>query len=150
MKARHFLAALCLLGAPVAGRAQTPARDAALEARVKEVASQLRCPVCQGLSLQDSPTELSQEMKDVVRDQLAAGKSPDEVKRYFVAKYGEWILLEPKPTGFNLAVYALPIGMLLGGALVITFAVRRWTRSARSEEPLAMEQAEESEAQAQL
>jgi cytochrome c-type biogenesis protein CcmH len=125
-----------LLAASVA-TAQTPAtpRDAAIEARVRDVSSKLRCPVCQGLSLQDSPSELSQEMKSVVREQIAAGKSDDEVLQYFVGKYGEWILLQPKPTGFNLAVYALPVLMLAGGSLVVLLAVRRWTRTTDDERP---------------
>jgi cytochrome c-type biogenesis protein CcmH len=71
-------------------------------------------------------------MKDVVRDQLKAGKSPEEVKRYFIAKYGEWILLEPKPTGFNVAVYLLPILAVVGGVAVIVIAVRKWTAGAAS------------------
>jgi len=106
--------------------------DTALEAATARVASQLRCPVCQGLSIQDSPTELAREMKDVVRDQLAAGRTPEEVKAYFVSKYGEWILLEPQPHGFNLAVYLLPIAALLGGGGVVAVAVRRWTRQGGS------------------
>jgi cytochrome c-type biogenesis protein CcmH len=116
-----------------APQSATRPNDPVLEARVRGVASKLRCPVCQGLSLQDSPSELSQEMKDVVREQLASGKSEDEVIRYFVGKYGEWILLEPKASGFNIAVYALPVLMLAGGALVVTAAVRRWTRAPASE-----------------
>jgi cytochrome c-type biogenesis protein CcmH len=110
-----------------------PARDLVLEQRTKELASELRCPVCQGLSLQDSPSELAQQMRDVVRTQLAEGKTPDQVKRYFVDKYGEWILLEPKATGFNVLVYALPVGGVLVGFIVIAFAVRRWTTGAGPE-----------------
>lgn len=102
--------------------------DTALERKVKELSAQLRCPVCQGLSLADSPSELSQEMKSVVRDQLAAGKSPAEVKAYFVSKYGEWILMEPTRKGFNWAVYLLPVLAVGAGAGVIVMAVRRWTR----------------------
>jgi cytochrome c-type biogenesis protein CcmH len=109
--------------------------DTALARKVKEVAAELRCPVCQGLSLADSPSELSQEMKDVVRDQLAAGKTPDEVKAYFVSKYGQWILMEPKAEGFNLVVYLLPFAMLAAGAGVIVLAVRRWTRAAPAGAP---------------
>ncbi len=67
-------------------------------------------------------------MRDVVREQLAAGRSSEEVKAYFVSKYGEWILLEPKAHGANLTVYLLPFVMLLGGASLIVIAVRRWTR----------------------
>jgi cytochrome c-type biogenesis protein CcmH len=96
------------------------------------VATQLRCPVCQGLSIQDSPSELAQQMRSVVRDQLAAGKTPDEVKAYFVSKYGEWILLAPKPRGFNLIAYAVPILVVGCGGVVIALAVRRWTASAAS------------------
>ncbi len=110
-----------------------------LEERTRAVASQLRCPVCQGNSIQDSPSELAQEMKGVVRDQLAAGKRPDEVIQYFVDKYGEWILLEPKPSGFNLVAYLLPIVGLLGGALLIWRAVRKWTSVPAPEDAVGRE-----------
>ncbi len=102
--------------------------DTALEGLTRRVAAQLRCPVCQGLSLADSPSELALEMKDVVRTQLAAGRTPTEVKAYFVAKYGEWILLEPTRRGVNLLAYALPAIALGGGLGVIWLALRRWTR----------------------
>ncbi|HKG92617.1 MAG TPA: cytochrome c-type biogenesis protein [Gemmatimonadaceae bacterium] len=125
----RFGIAACLLAAPL--RAQQPAaRDAAtVDAQAREIAGQLRCPVCQGESIKDSPSPLAQEMRQVVREQLAAGRTPDEVKQYFVAKYGEWILLAPEASGFNLLVYALPFAMLLGGGAVVALAVRRWTRS---------------------
>ncbi|MGK2934407.1 MAG: cytochrome c-type biogenesis protein, partial [Gemmatimonadaceae bacterium] len=63
----------------------------------------------------------------VVRAQLAAGKSPEEVKAYFVGRYGEWILLEPKPHGWNLLVYALPLLVVLAGLVGVFFVARRWT-----------------------
>jgi cytochrome c-type biogenesis protein CcmH len=134
---RLFVLALgfALAGAPVVGqtpapdtglRVRTPA-DSVLEARTSAVASQLRCPVCQGLSIQDSPSELAQSMRSLVRDQLAAGKTPDQVKAYFVSKYGEWILLSPAPHGFNLLAYAVPVLIVIGGGALIFLAVRRWT-----------------------
>jgi cytochrome c-type biogenesis protein CcmH len=101
--------------------------DSALEARTSAVAAQLRCPVCQGLSIQDSPSELAQSMRSLVRDQLAQGKTPDQVKAYFVSKYGEWILLSPAPHGFNLLAYAVPVLVVVGGGALIVLAVRRWT-----------------------
>ena len=102
--------------------------DEALEAQTRELAASLRCPVCQGVSIQDSPTELAQEMRNVIRQQLAAGRSSREVRSYFVERYGEWVLLEPEPRGFNLVVYLLPIlGLLTGGGLLFGM-VRRWTR----------------------
>lgn len=110
-----------------AASASSATADSVLDARTREVASQLRCPVCQGLSLQDSPSELSQQMRDLVRQQLAAGKTPDEVKQYFVDRYGVWILMEPPKQGFSGLVYVIPLMMLLVGAIVILLAVRRWT-----------------------
>ncbi|HUF27346.1 MAG TPA: cytochrome c-type biogenesis protein [Gemmatimonadaceae bacterium] len=100
--------------------------DPTLEAMTRKVAGELRCPVCQGLSINDSPAELAVQMKDVIRDKLAAGETPEEVKAYFIERYGEWVLLAPDPRGINLAVYILPALALLGGAGMIVFAVRRW------------------------
>jgi cytochrome c-type biogenesis protein CcmH len=127
---RRLFAALCVaaLTAVPALAQQSATADSVLDARTAEVAAQLRCPVCQGLSIQDSPSELSQQMKAVVRDQLRAGKSPDEVKAYFISKYGEWILLEPKPQGFNILVYALPVLLVALGLGVIFVSVRKWTQ----------------------
>lgn len=105
-------------------------RDTALERRTREVAAGLRCPVCQGLSIADSPSELALEMKGLVREQLAAGKTPDEVRGYFIAKYGEWVLLEPKPTGLNLLVYLLPLLVVAGGGGLVWRFVRAHAGSA--------------------
>jgi cytochrome c-type biogenesis protein CcmH len=100
--------------------------ETTIDREVREIASELRCPVCQGLSLQDSPSELAQEMRDVIRTQLEEGKTPEQVKAFFVSSYGEWILLEPTAKGFNLAVYLLPVVAVLGGALLIFIVARRW------------------------
>lgn len=109
-------------GVPLAGE------DPALDARVKAVAKQLRCPVCQGESIQDSPAELAVQMKDLVREQLATGNSEAQVMDYFVAKYGQWILLEPRAEGFNLLVYGLPVAFLVFGFGFVVVLVKRWTR----------------------
>ncbi len=71
----------------------------------------------------------------MVRDQLRAGKTPAEVKAFFVSKYGEWILLTPNARGFNLLLYILPFALLLGGMAVIVVLVRRWTHAA---EPVSL------------
>ena len=103
--------------------------DSALEAKTTALASELRCPVCQGNSIQDSPSELAQQMRDVIRDQLRAGKTPDEVRAYFVDKYGEWILLAPKATGLNLIVYVVPFAVIALGGIVVWRTVRKWTHA---------------------
>lgn len=141
-----MLLALALVFAMQATAHTPPAAapyDSVLEARVAEVSAILRCPVCQGLSLQDSPSELSLQMKDVVRQQLREGKTPEEVKAYFVSKYGEWILLEPKASGMNLLVYIAPILLLLGGAAVIWFAIRKWSAAPASASEAPVDEEEE-------
>jgi cytochrome c-type biogenesis protein CcmH len=124
-----FAIALLMQAAPGTENAprSTEPYDSVLEARVKEVSAVLRCPVCQGLSIQDSPSELSVQMKDVVRQQLREGKSPKEVKAYFVSKYGEWILLEPKASGMNIIIYALPVVLVLIGLGFIWMMVKKWS-----------------------
>lgn len=107
--------------------ARAVANDPALEARATRLAAELRCPVCQGLSIQDSPSPLAVQMKDLIRTQVGRGYSDDDVRAYFVSKYGEWVLLEPRATGFNLLVYLLPAAALLAGLGLIVVAVRRWT-----------------------
>lgn len=109
----------------------------------RQLAAELRCPVCQGLSLEDSPSELSQEMRQIIRDQLEAGKTVPEVKAYFVEKYGEWILLQPEPHGFNLAVYILPVLLLAGGALFVYSTAKKWTRQGAIASQAAAEGAED-------
>lgn len=130
MRAAWLIVALAATPVTAQERSAPPSNDPVLEAKTREVSAQLRCPVCQGNSIQDSPSELALEMKGVVRDQLASGKTPDEVKQYFVDKYGEWILLEPKASGFNLVVYLLPIVVIGAGAVVTWQAIRKWTARA--------------------
>ena len=92
---------------------------ATLESLTEEVSSLMRCPVCQGLSVADSPTPLAAAMKNEVRDLLAAGYSPDQVLEYFEQSYGEFIRLAPHARGFNLTVWLAPIAVLLLGLALI-------------------------------
>jgi cytochrome c-type biogenesis protein CcmH len=104
-----------------------PVADSALEAQTTAVASTLRCPVCQGESIQDSPSDLARQMRAVVRDKLRSGETPAQVKAYFASKYGEWILLEPTMTGLNILLYVIPVLLVVGGLALVAVLVRRWT-----------------------
>ena len=85
----------------------------------EEIASVMRCPVCQGLSVADSPTVSAMAMVEEVRQFLSAGYTREQILDYFEQAYGEFIRLEPKPEGFNLTVWIAPIAaILLGLALV--------------------------------
>ena len=123
-----FLVLSMFFALPLHSQTIDPA-DAAMNAHVNSIAKQLRCPVCQGLSLADSQSELSAQMRSVIKDQIIAGQTDAQIIDYFVAKYGEWILLEPKPSGFNLIAYFLPLIMLAAGIGVIYVSVKKWTRA---------------------
>ncbi len=96
-----------------------PLVGAELEAVTEDVASRMRCPVCQGLSVADSPTPTALAMREEVRDLLAAGYDRDQVMAFFERSYGEFIRLEPKPEGFNLLAWILPVLALVAGALAL-------------------------------
>ena len=131
---RRVLLAIAVMSVPLHAHAQNPTvpgrvvRETELDRQVEKVASELRCVVCKGQSLQDSPAEFAQDMRAIIREQLAAGRTPDEVKAYFMERYGEWVMLEPPARGFNLVVYIAPVLMLLGGAAFVYFKARSLTR----------------------
>jgi len=98
------------------------------ENTVHEIGAQLRCVVCQSLSVADSPSETADQMRGIIRERLAAGDSPEQVKAYFVEKYGLWILLAPPREGFNLLVWVVPFAGLAAGLVLVILLMRRWTR----------------------
>jgi len=108
-------------------RAQPPAKPVS-DATAHQIASELRCVVCQNLSVADSPSEMAAQMRAIVRERLAAGDTPERVREYFVARYGEWILLSPRRRGFNLVVWGFPIAAVAVGLVAVVVLLRRWTR----------------------
>ena len=120
------LAAILLLVTALGGAAAAAAP--VHEETVHEIAAQLRCVVCQSLSVADSPSETANQMRGIIRERLAAGDSPEQVKAYFVEKYGLWILLSPPRQGFNLLVWVVPFAALGAGLVLVLLLVRRWSR----------------------
>jgi len=130
----RLIVVLALVGgalAPAPVLAQHPARHVEEQA-VYDVATQLRCVVCQNLSVADSPSEMAAQMRALVKERLAAGESREQVVRYFVEKYGDWILLSPPRRGFSLLVWVFPIVAVAVGLAIVALVVRRWTRRART------------------
>ncbi len=95
--------------------AARPAPETATD-RVDRIAAELRCPVCQGLSVRDSPSETARDMRDLVAQRVAEGRSDDAIRDEFRAAYGDWIVLRPpllSPAGL---VWLAPILLVAGGA----------------------------------
>ncbi len=108
-----------------------------LEEQTRAIAAELRCPVCQNLSVADSPSELAQQMRALVQEQLQEGKSPEEIKKFFVSKYGDWILLAPPKKGFSLLLWVLPYTAAFLGLVFVVFVTRRWVRRKHEVTPAA-------------
>ncbi|MBW3601147.1 MAG: cytochrome c-type biogenesis protein CcmH [Actinobacteria bacterium] len=139
MSRRRALPALVALTLAVAAvglwRAATAASPVGHEARVEATAATLRCPVCQGLSVADSPSKMAQGMRSIVAEQLAAGRTPDQVRDWFVGRYGQWVLLSPSPSGLGWLVWLLPVVAVTAcAAAAVHLAGRRRGRPAVSPE----------------
>lgn len=117
---------------PVTAAADGVPANEAEAARVHAISAQLRCVVCQALSVADSPSTTAQQMRTLVLEQVRAGKSDQEILGYFVSRYGEWVLLAPPKRGFNLLAWGLPFAGIALGALAVVLAARRWVANGRA------------------
>jgi cytochrome c-type biogenesis protein CcmH len=104
-------------GRPIAG--------SELDRRTQEVGSLIRCPVCQGMAVADSPAEMAVNMKAQVRELLARGYTEEQILRYFELSYGQFVLLRPKFEGVTRMVWLLPVAALLVGLGVVAMKVRK-------------------------
>ena len=107
----------------------TPLTGDALEKQASHVGSLLRCPVCQGLSIDDSPAPMARNMSLEVRDLLSAGYDQEQVLQYFESSYGEFVLLQPPLRGVNWLVWLAPALALIAGGVAVYFAMKRMTRA---------------------
>ncbi|AFV76633.1 cytochrome c-type biogenesis protein CcmH [Thermus oshimai] len=93
--------------------AQETAPPPDLSPEVFQIARALRCPVCQGESAAESNSGVAVEMRRLIAEMLQEGKSPEEIKAFFVERYGDWILYEPPRRGLTLWAWVLPLVALL-------------------------------------
>ena len=140
MSARAFLVAfLALFATPIAAQDRLPPapyayqqlRDPAQEAKAKALMETLRCLVCQGQSIADSDAPLAGDMRNEVRTKIAAGESPDAIRKWLVARYGNWVTYDPP---LDAATALLWFGPLLFLALGGWLAFGRFRRGEAEEE----------------
>lgn len=116
--------------------------DPALEARARAITATLRCPVCQGESIDDSNAPISRDLRLLVRERIVAGDSDTQAVDYILARYGDFVLFKPRWSGTGLVLWLAGPLMLLAGA-GIAFGVLRRRQSAPEAAPIsAAEQAE--------
>lgn len=129
MAMSRILLALVLVLAPLSpAHAVQPDEmlaDAGLEARARAISRDLRCPVCQGESIDDSNAPISRDLRLVVRERLVAGDTDAQVVDFVVSRYGEFVLFNPRAEGANLILWLAGPGLLLLGGLGAFAYVRR-------------------------
>ncbi|GAC1359766.1 MAG: hypothetical protein NVS4B11_35410 [Ktedonobacteraceae bacterium] len=101
-----------------------------LDQHVQHIGAQLKCPICQGESVADSPSGLAQQMRGIIRQKIQAGQSDQQIIQFFSDRYGEQIVWAPQWWGFSLFTWLVPIALLLGGLVLIFFTLRDWRTSA--------------------
>lgn len=102
--------------------------------RVEALASRLKCPVCESESINDSPAQLSRDLKRLIADRVTEGWTDRQITDFFVATYGAEVLLDPPAGGRTVLLWVLPALLAAGGLALIATRVRRATRQLTDEE----------------
>lgn len=134
---RFFLTAVFSLAIGCAALAvavdEQPLKDPAKEAMARELMKEIRCLVCQNQSIEDSNADLAKDLRLVVRERIALGDTPDNVRAYLVDRYGDWVLLEPPVKKSTYFLWASPFLLLL----FIVYMVLRSRKAPVAPEPLS-------------
>jgi cytochrome c-type biogenesis protein CcmH len=128
-------ALLCAAAADPADRLANPAQ----ETRARTLFRDVRCLVCQSQSIDESDAPLAHDLRQVIRQQVADGRTDDEVKSFLVARYGQFVLLTPKPSLGNAVLWIGPLLVVFGGAAAL------WTRRRKTPEAPSLTAEEESD-----
>ena len=123
MRTRIVLAAAFLAIAAALVLAARPHELTAAE-RVDRITAELRCPVCQGLSVKDSPSETARQMRDLVAARVREGRSDAEIEAEFRAAYGDWVLLSPPIASWSGLVWLAPLAAFAAGVILASARVR--------------------------
>lgn len=129
---RATLALLLLAGvagaqsnAPPASLAYTQLRDPAQEETARALMATLRCLVCQGQSIADSDADMAGDMRALVRERVRAGEPPEAIRRWLIARYGDYVTYDPPLSAVTWPLWAAPLLLLALGAWVARGSFKR-------------------------
>jgi cytochrome c-type biogenesis protein CcmH len=124
---KRLILAFALLASPVhAVQPDEILPDAGQEARARALSKELRCLVCRNENIDDSDADLARDLRLLLRERIVAGDSDAQAMEFIVARYGEFVLLNPPAKGANLVLWlAGPLALLAGGAVAFTMLRRR-------------------------
>ena len=111
------------------GGCSVPGRTPSLDEKAQDIYRNLMCPLCPGQTIAESQSELSAQMRAVVREKLEQGATKEEILQFFVERYGEAVLAAPAKSGFSLIVWLAPITGIVVGGIVLWLVTRKWARN---------------------
>jgi cytochrome c-type biogenesis protein CcmH len=135
---RRVLLALALFAAapaladsllPPARWANVQLPDPAQERQAKSLMESIRCLVCQGESVADSPAEMAGDMRSLIRERIQAGESPESIRQWLISRYGDQVSLQPPFDWQNMSLFVLPVVLLVGGFFLARGRFRRRKKS---------------------
>jgi len=121
---------LLLLGALMSAPLPATAgqvEETALDDQVRDIAKTLRCAICQTENIWESQSTLASQMRAIIRERLQQGQTPEEIKAYFLSRYGDYILMQPRKRGWNWLLWTGPFVLLLIGGLFLYRTLQRWS-----------------------
>jgi cytochrome c-type biogenesis protein CcmH len=121
---RRIAIAVALLALAAALLLAARPHEVTADERIDQITTEIRCPVCQGLSVKDSTSETARQMRDLVTQRVREGKSDAEIEAEFRAAYGDWIFLSPPVTSWSGLVWLVPIAALAAGLVLVTGRLR--------------------------
>lgn len=129
MRAAPVLAAALLLAVPAMAQdlAEVSLADPAREEVALDLMDTIRCVVCEGQPISGSDAPMAGDMRRIIRERIAAGDRPDEVRAWLVSRYGDWVSFKPEVKPATLPLWLLPLAALLGG-LVLVARRLRWKK----------------------
>jgi cytochrome c-type biogenesis protein CcmH len=130
MRAWWMLLAAWFMAAAQAADAPSAAADPALEARVHQIAVELRCLVCQNQTIADSNAPLALDLRGQVREMVKRGDSQQQIIDYMTARYGDFVLYRPPVKSTTALLWFGPFVLLVVGVVVFVLVLRRRTRLA--------------------
>jgi len=136
MRLLQALSLALLLAGPALAAVGDPSEqlpDPAQEERARAIGRELRCMVCQNQSIEDSEADLARDLRRIVREQVAAGRTDEQVINYLHDRYGDFVLLRPPFTLATALLWGMPVIALLGGGLLILAMRRRAPATAPAE-----------------
>ena len=125
MKRVIVMLPLLVAATPAAHYANTQLRDPAKEAQAKALMETLRCLVCQGQSIADSDADMASDMRALVRERIASGETPGQVRQWLVDRYGDYVTYDPPLSALTAPLWLAPLLLLGLGALIARASFKR-------------------------